>query len=156
MGCVVIRVTGGGEEHGGATSRGWCGGGPRGLKDSAKPCLAAVWGAGGSTVDVRVREDSVCTGTWRGGGWGWFRRPGVSISRLIGGDGRIRLSGCFTGAGLGLSSAAGTGVPVGVPWRENLGLLAISLRSCSNPALVSRWISMSRWSRSRSRSCCCS
>ena len=42
VGCVVIQVTGGGEERGGATSRGGCGGGPRGLKDSAKPRLAAV------------------------------------------------------------------------------------------------------------------
>ena len=90
----------------------------------------------------------------------------------MGGDGRIRLSGCFTGAGLGLSSAAGTGVPMGVPRREGLGLLAIFLLSRSIPALVSRWISMSRRSRSRScsrssswrswrswhsrsRSCCC-
>ena len=63
VGCVVIRATGGGEECGGATSRGGCGGGPRGLKESAKPCLAAVWGSGGSTVEVRAREDSACTGT---------------------------------------------------------------------------------------------
>ena len=68
MGCVVIRATGGGEERVGATSRGGCGGGPRGLKDSAKPRLMAVWEAGGSTVEVRVREDSVCTGTCWGGG----------------------------------------------------------------------------------------
>ena len=151
MGCVVIRATGGGEERGGATSRGGCGGGPRGLKDSAKPCLAAVWGAGGSTVDVRACEDSVCTGTWRAGGAG-SADPGGAVSRLTGGDGRIRLSGCFTGAALGLSSAAGTGVPVGVPRRENLGLLAISLRSCSSPALVSRWASMTNRSCSAARS----
>ena len=64
------RNTGGGEERGGATSREGCGGGPpRGLKESAKPCLAALCGAGGSTGGARVREDSVYTGIRQGVGW---------------------------------------------------------------------------------------
>ena len=40
----------------------------------------------------------------------------------------------YGGAGLGRSSTAGTGVPVGVPRRENLGLLAISLRHAHDRA----------------------
>ena len=85
--CVVIQATGGGEEHGGggAASRGGCGGGPpRGL---------------GATGEVRACGDSVCTGTWWGGGRVGSTDPGC-ISRLIA-DGRIRLSGCFTGGGGG-------------------------------------------------------